>query len=366
LRVWLAAGAAALMLASACSSDGKSNAAAPVQPFDFTGSAGSVNGKDIPAKVLADQITVFKQVPGAAEAALQLSTLTQDKSDEPTPEVVADLLSTEVAVTAIQGELAKRNLAITASARKVATTQVRASFGDLADKLPPDFLSQIIERYAAFVTLDTELEVKISDEELRKAYDSNPNNYQRACLRHILVATEPEAKTVLNDLKGGADWAKEVTDKTQDKNSIPDAGDLGCVPKGSFTDEFEKAVWEGPVNEYQGPIKSSFGYHVLQVTKRGVADFDSVKEDIRAEQTPQKFTSLGIWLQINLPKSNVVIDPRFGVWDNQTGQVLPRGTTADGLKVTPAPSTPTSAGPPGPAPSTTATSAPAASSTTGH
>jgi parvulin-like peptidyl-prolyl isomerase len=341
-RAWLALAVVGAVL-TACSSSGK--AAAPVVPFDFSGSAGSVNGKDIPAKLIADQIDVFKKVPGASQAALQLSNLTQEKSDAPTPQIVADLLSTEVAVTAIQAELAKRGQPISDEARKVASTQVKGAFGDLVDKLPADFLSQTIDRYASFVTLDKTLEVKYTDEELRKVYDANPNNYQRACARHILVTTEAEANKIIAELKAGADWAKEVTDHSQDKNSIPEAGDLGCTPKGALTDAFEKAVWEGPINEFQGPVKSSFGFHVVQVTKRGVATFNDVKEDIRAEQTPQAFTSLGIWLQINLPKTNVVIDPRFGVWDSQTGQVLPRGTTSNGLKVTPGPLAPTTAGP---------------------
>ena len=60
-----------------------------------------------------------------------------------------------------------------------------------------------------------------------------------------------------------------------------------------------------------GPVHSEYGYHVLQVTKRGLATFDDVRDDIKAEIGPQPFQSLAIWRQVHLARAAVTVDPRF-------------------------------------------------------
>ena len=347
---WLAA--LSVVVLAACSGDDGGRDGA--QPFEFSGAAATVDGHDIPAQEIADQIQVFKTVPGSASVALQVDQLTQEGTDEPTPEAVADILGTEVAVTAIQNELGRRNLQLTPASREVADIQVRGSFGSLADQLPPEFLQRTIDRYAAFVTLDQELAPKFSDEELRAEYTANPTDYERTCVRHILTERPEEAEAVLVELRAGADFVEVARTRSKDPLSAVEGGDLGCVPRGSFAAAFETAAWEGPVGELQGPVVSEYGTHVVQVTRRGVAAFEEVREDVVAAMSAEPFTSLGIWLQLNLPKAAIQVDPRFGVWDAASGRVLPRGTTSAGLSVRPAPGggPPTTAG--APAPTTTA------------
>jgi hypothetical protein len=361
--------------------NGKGTVQSPTAPFEFSGTAATVDGHDIPAQVIAQQIDAFRNAPEAAQTALHVDQLLQDGSDQPAAEVVSDLLGTEVSVLAIEAELARRQVTVTDSHREIASVQVKASFGSTADKLPPEFVQQTIDRYANFVALDQALAVQPTEEEMRKQYDQHPDEYQRACVRHILLANEADATAVLDELRAGADFAALAAQRTTDEAGKADGGDLGCVPKGSFDGDFEKAVWSAPVGDLSGPFHSEYGYHVVQVTKRGLATYDEVKDDIKAEIGPQPFQSLGIWLQVHLAKANVMIDPRFGVWDGLTGRVLPRGTSSQGLSLTPAPggggtatpssATPTTAGPaPGaatpttagpvanPAPATTAASSP--------
>ena len=332
-------GAAAVVLAvagvAACSGDDEGSQASPVETFEFSGTAATLDGQDIPAQVIDDQIAAFRQAPEAAQTALHVDQLLQDDSDQPAPAVVADLLGTEISVRAIEAELAKRGITITDANRDIASTQVKASFGSSVDKLPPTFVQQTIDRYAAFVALDQALAVQPTEDEMRKQYDGHPDEYQRACVRHILVASEAEANTVLANLRGGADFAAEAAQHTTDEAGKQDGGDLGCVPKGSFTDTFEKAVWDAPVGELSGPVRSEYGYHVLQVTKRGLASYEEVRNDIQAELGPQPFQSLAIWRQVRLARAAVTVDPRFGVWDGLTGQVLPRGTSTQGVTLTP-------------------------------
>ena len=75
---------------------------------------------------------------------------------------------------------------------------------------PPSSCSRPIDRYAAFVALDQALAAQPTEEEMRKRVRRAPRRLQRACVRHILVATEAEANTVLANLRGGADFAAEA------------------------------------------------------------------------------------------------------------------------------------------------------------
>ncbi|MDV6373151.1 peptidylprolyl isomerase [Deinococcus arenicola] len=88
-----------------------------------------------------------------------------------------------------------------------------------------------------------------------------------ACVKHILVPTEAEAKTIVADLAGGGDFAKIAAEKSKDPGSGAQGGDLGCFGPGQMVDTFDKASFTGPVGEVQ-TVQSQFGYHVLVVTKR--------------------------------------------------------------------------------------------------
>jgi len=167
---------AVVVVAAACGGDDGGSKAAPAaaQPFEFSGNAATLDGEAIPAQVLADQIDAFRKAPEAAQTALHVDQLYQDNSDQPAPEVVSDLLTTEIAVKAIDAELAARGISATDANRDVASVQVKASFGSTADKLPPTFVQQTIDRYANFVALDQALAVQPTEDEIAKQYAAHP------------------------------------------------------------------------------------------------------------------------------------------------------------------------------------------------
>jgi len=90
---------------------------------------------------------------------------------------------------------------------------------------------------------------------------------RRATARHILVETEVEC----NDLKGkivnGADFA-ELAREHSKCPSGSDGGDLGEFSPGQMVREFDEVVFSADLNEVQGPVKTQFGYHLLEVTSR--------------------------------------------------------------------------------------------------
>ncbi len=85
--------------------------------------------------------------------------------------------------------------------------------------------------------------------------------------RHILVTTEEQCNDIKKQIEEGADFAKMA----QEHSSCPSkaqGGDLGSFGPGQMVPEFDKVVFSAPVNSVQGPVKTQFGYHLLEVTSR--------------------------------------------------------------------------------------------------
>lgn len=89
----------------------------------------------------------------------------------------------------------------------------------------------------------------------------------QATARHILVDDEARCQSLIDEINNGADFA-EVAKNNSSCPSSRDGGNLGTFGKGQMVPEFEKACFEGEVGEVQGPIKTQFGFHALQVTER--------------------------------------------------------------------------------------------------
>ena len=89
----------------------------------------------------------------------------------------------------------------------------------------------------------------------------------RATARHILVSTEEKCNELKTAIEGGTDFA----DIARDNSSCPsgrNGGDLGEFGPGMMVPEFDKVVFSAEVGTVQGPVKTQFGYHLLEVTSR--------------------------------------------------------------------------------------------------
>ena len=85
--------------------------------------------------------------------------------------------------------------------------------------------------------------------------------------RHILVATEELCNDIKDQIAAGASFdvmAKEHSSCPSGRSG----GDLGSFGKGQMVPEFDKVVFEEEINVVHGPVKSQFGYHLLETTKR--------------------------------------------------------------------------------------------------
>lgn len=89
----------------------------------------------------------------------------------------------------------------------------------------------------------------------------------KASARHILVDSEAKANELKDQIAGGADFA----DVAREHSTCPSSargGELGEFGRGAMVPEFDEVVFSAPVGEIQGPVKTQFGYHLLEVTAR--------------------------------------------------------------------------------------------------
>jgi peptidyl-prolyl cis-trans isomerase C len=89
----------------------------------------------------------------------------------------------------------------------------------------------------------------------------------KATARHILVNTEALCQELKDKIAAGADFA-DVAKQHSACPSGKQGGDLGAFGPGQMVPEFDRVVFSGDLNVVHGPVKTQFGYHLLEITSR--------------------------------------------------------------------------------------------------
>jgi len=89
----------------------------------------------------------------------------------------------------------------------------------------------------------------------------------KATARHILVDSEEQCQSIKDEISGGADFA-DLAKKHSSCPSGQKGGDLGEFSPGMMVREFDEVVFSAEVGTVQGPVRTQFGYHLLEVTSR--------------------------------------------------------------------------------------------------
>ncbi len=124
-------------------------------------------------------------------------------------------------------------------------------------------------------------DVQVSQEDIKKYYEEHGKEFaepEQVRARHILVDTEEEAKAVLDRLKKGEDFAKVAQEKSKDTTSAIKGGDLGFFERGAMVPEFDKTVFSMKVNDLSEPVKTQFGYHIIQLLEKKEAKQPTLEE----------------------------------------------------------------------------------------
>jgi foldase protein PrsA len=178
------------------------------------------------------------------------------------------------------------------------------------------------------------------DAQLRQTLDQRKDDFLEVHVRHVLVKDKSTADSVRQELVSGGDWAAVAKERSIDTQSKDKAGDLGFNAKGATVKPFETAEFklagqgdckgkssgscESPISQ---PVKTQFGYHVLQVVGVRLPKLDN---ELRAKLEPavkdRRQQAVQRWFDEQVKGAEVVINPRFGTWDAENGKVIDRET----------------------------------------
>ena len=153
-----------------------------------------------------------------------------------------------------------------------------------------------------YVEKDLTKDLKISDADIKKAFDAQPERYsqpERVRARHILLAFPKDAtdaqkdqiKKKADDLYAkvsapNADFNKIASETSEDPGSKVNGGDLGYFTRGMMVPEFEKTAFDLKTGEISKPVASQFGYHIIKGEDHQAAqpaDYAKAKPQIEQE-----------------------------------------------------------------------------------
>jgi peptidyl-prolyl cis-trans isomerase C len=89
----------------------------------------------------------------------------------------------------------------------------------------------------------------------------------RARARHILVETEQTCNELKKEIENGADFAEIAREHSQCP-SCKQGGDLGEFGQGQMVKEFDEVVFSEEIGKTHGPVKTQFGYHLIEILSR--------------------------------------------------------------------------------------------------
>ena len=162
-------------------------------------------------------------------------------------------------------------------------------------------------------------DIKVSDAQIKDYFDKNHAAFDKPAevrARHILVADLKTAQKVEADLKAGKHFSAEAEQYSIDPGSKDKGGELGWFRRGQMVPAFDKAAFSLPIGKISEPVKSPFGYHIIEVQARqpGVKATlantrDRIESMLRQQQEQPLIAPFLAGLQ---QKANIQIsDPRF-------------------------------------------------------
>ena len=142
----------------------------------------------------------------------------------------------------------------------------------------PEVLAQMsiaAQRVLAEAYITTELRKVVTEEEVQKAYQlfiSDESAREEIKARHILVASEAEAKAIIAELNSGADFVSLAKEKSTGPSG-PNGGDLGYFARGAMVPSFENAAFALSVGSHSSePVQTQFGWHIIKLEDKKTAE----------------------------------------------------------------------------------------------
>ena len=128
-------------------------------------------------------------------------------------------------------------------------------------------------------------EYPITEEKMKRYYDENPDEFYREMVeaRHILLTSEEESELVLEKLKQGEAFEDLAREYSMDTATKDIGGELGSFGRNETIPEFENAVFNMEPGSISEPIRTTYGYHIIELEKRfrEQVEFENAKSYIQ-------------------------------------------------------------------------------------
>lgn len=308
-RLALAAGAALLLLTGCGEGE--------VRP----GAAALVGGERIETDALQALVDRGLADPQAAQqlgsdrAAYQRLALSRLINTE-----VLEAAAEAEGVSVTDGDVAEQveRFAVQAGGRD-ALEQQAAQSGISPEDLRP-FVRGIVLDQALGDELTEDLDVPRAD--LQALYQENLAQYDQVRSRHILVADEKTARTILGNVQADRSRFEALAAQFSTDTSNKDrGGDLGLSGRGQFVPEFEQAIFGAEPGQVV-LVQTQFGWHVVEVLDRRTTPLAEATPELRRTALQaERQTRVQELLQATSERLGVKVNPRFGRWNPETGQV---------------------------------------------
>ncbi|MBL6781400.1 MAG: peptidylprolyl isomerase [Alphaproteobacteria bacterium] len=180
--------------------------------------------------------------------------------------------------------------------RLAATAAKRSGIAD--DPLIEELAQRAYDRVMAEAWISLEIQQNITDEMVEAQYAELAGDMtlrEEISARHILVASEDEAKAIITRLNNGEDFAALAIELSTGP-SAPNGGNLGFFKRGDMVPSFSDAAFLLEVESYsEAPVESSFGWHVIKVDDKRVLDLpplDNIRNQLVEVMTSELATQL--------------------------------------------------------------------------
>jgi foldase protein PrsA len=186
-------------------------------------------------------------------------------------------------------------------------SDVQKKEDDIKSKYPPGQFEQILKaqglseddvkrilRQQLVVEKAVDANVHVSDADIKAYLDKNHatlDTQAQVRARHILVADLPTAQKIEKELHAGAKFEDEAAKYSTDPSSKVKGGELGFFSKGQMVPAFQAAAFSQKIGDIGPPVKSPFGYHIIQVEEKKpatVATLANSSDKIRTLLTQQQ------------------------------------------------------------------------------
>ena len=167
---------------------------------------------------------------------------------------------------------------------------------------------------------------EMTAEEVQEVFEtSRVRLTESVCTTHVLLETRDEAQAVLERALAGESMNELARELSIEPSASETGGDLGCLPAGTFVEEYGEAIVRAELMVPFGPVESQFGHHVILVTDRTDPRLADHEAGIRSGNVQrQRNTVIEEWFLRVSSESEVHIEPRYGTWTTDPNpRILP-------------------------------------------